>query len=158
MKKQTQEIIVSLKDVLTGHPWYGQSVISILETVDPSMVYEKPGGHSHSVLDLLYHMNTWTAFTVKRLEKDMTPDHSDSEQEDWRTIDPMEHTLQKGLASFKSLNDTIIKLLEVKDSDDFLDETVDFRNYNFRYLLNGLIQHHIYHLGQIAYVMKLMVK
>jgi hypothetical protein len=32
---------------------------------------------------------------------------------------------------------------------------VDERKYNFRKLLHGLIQHDIYHLGQIAYIKKI---
>jgi hypothetical protein len=43
-----------------------------------------------------------------------------------------------------------------KKEDAFLEEKVDYRNYNFRFLLNGLVQHDIYHLGQIAYVGKML--
>ena len=49
----------------------------------------------------------------------------------------------------------IIALLHTKD-DMFLEEKVDYRNYNFRFLINGLIQHNIYHLGQVAYLKKLL--
>jgi hypothetical protein len=55
----------------------------------------------------------------------------------------------------KEAHEQIINLLRHKD-DGFLSEMVDFRKYNFRFLLNGLIQHNIYHLGQIAYVKKLL--
>jgi len=48
-------------------------------------------------------------------------------------------------------------ILAIKDKDDeFLSENVEFRKYNFQVLLNGLIQHDIYHIGQIAYVKKLL--
>jgi hypothetical protein len=46
-------------------------------------------------------------------------------------------------------------LLLQKD-DSFLDEPVEYRKYDFRFLLNGLIQHNLYHTGQIAYVNKLL--
>ena len=49
----------------------------------------------------------------------------------------------------------IIALLQTKD-DEFLKEIVDYRKYNFRFLLNGLIQHNIYHIGQIAYIKKIL--
>ncbi len=41
-----------------------------------------------------------------------------------------------------------------KQTDDLLGQIVAERKYNFRKLLHGLIQHDIYHLGQIAYIVK----
>jgi hypothetical protein len=77
------------------------------------------------------------------------------EKMDWREIDPAIHTWKNGLSEFKEVNEKIIHLLKTKD-DEFLNGTVDYRKYDFRFLLNGLIQHHIYHIGQIAYVKKLL--
>jgi uncharacterized damage-inducible protein DinB len=151
MNKETAAIILSLKETLQGEPWYGQPVMAILNDIDPSIAFKKPSEASHSLAELLYHMITWTQFAVKRLEKDQT---DDSDALDWRTIDPKEHTWEKGVSEFKTANDNIIKILESKE-DGFLEEKVDFRTYNFRNLLNGLIQHHIYHLGQIAYIKKI---
>ena len=151
MKKETAAIILSLKETLQDEPWYGQPVMAILNDIDPSIAFKKPSEASHSLVELLYHMITWTEFTVKRLEKDQT-DNSDAL--DWRKIDPKEHTWEKGLLEFKTANDRIIELLESKE-DSFLEEEADFRKYNFRTLVNGLIQHHIYHLGQVAYIKKL---
>ena len=77
------------------------------------------------------------------------------EEMDWRLIDPHIHTWSNALEEFKVAHDRILELLKGKD-DSFLDESVDYRNYNVRFLLNGLIQHDIYHLAQIAYVKKLL--
>ncbi|MBS1949269.1 MAG: hypothetical protein JST47_16035 [Bacteroidetes bacterium] len=52
------------------------------------------------------------------------------------------------------MNESIISFLHAKE-DDFLDEPVKFRKYNMRFLVNGLIQHHIYHVGQMAYLKSL---
>jgi len=74
---------------------------------------------------------------------------------DWRAINPAIHTWESGVAQFTEATYTIIRLLEAP-SEKLLDEKVDYRDYNFRHLLNGLVQHNIYHLGQIAYVKKLL--
>jgi hypothetical protein len=74
---------------------------------------------------------------------------------DWREINPKIHTWKKGLAEFKTIHKKIIALLKKKD-DSFLKEIVDYRKYNYRFLLNGMIEHTIYHLGQIAYLHKLL--
>jgi hypothetical protein len=65
------------------------------------------------------------------------------------------HTWKKGLAQFKSIHKKIIANLNKRD-DDFLSDIVPTRRYNFRFMLNGLIQHNIYHAGQAAYLKKLL--
>jgi hypothetical protein len=59
------------------------------------------------------------------------------------------------LQEFRKIHTGIVEQLKTKD-DSFLKEIVDYRDYNFRFLLNGLIQHNIYHIGQIAYIKKLL--
>ena len=104
---------------------------------------------------MLYHILTWAEFTLKRIEKDSIQDMAAFEKMDWREIDPAVHNWKKGLTEFKSVNEKMIPLLD-KKGDEFLKEIVDYRKYNFRFLLNGYIQHNIYHLGQIVYVKKLL--
>ncbi len=155
MNKEIQSIISSLQNVLNGEPWFGRPVYAILNEIDGSKVNIKPNDNSHSLLELLYHMNTWTEFTLKSLEKAGRDEMTTIEEMDWRNIDTATHSWEKGLAEFRSMNEKIIQLLNDKD-DSLLKEIVDFRKFNYRFLLNGLIQHHIYHLGQIAYVKKLL--
>jgi uncharacterized damage-inducible protein DinB len=155
MKNEMQSIIRNLENTLGGTPWYGRPVYELLEEIDPAMAYKKPNENSHSLADLLYHMITWADFALKRIEGDKEKDMAAFEKMDWREIDPAVHTWKKGLTEFRSIHKKIIQLLEKKD-DEFLKEIVDYRNYNFRFLLNGFIQHNIYHIGQIAYLKKLL--
>ena len=152
MNKIVQHIIQHLQEVLEGSPWYGRPVYAILEEIHPAIVYTNPPG-SRSLIELLYHMITWSEFTLKRLEKDQQMDLKTFEKIDWREIDPAVHTWENGMKQFWLANNAIIEILETKN-DSFLQEKVDFREYNFNVLLNGLIEHHIYHLGQIAYLKK----
>jgi uncharacterized damage-inducible protein DinB len=154
MNKELQSIIRNLQNVNTGQPWFGRPIYELLEEIDPAIVYKKPN-KQHSLIELLYHMITWAEFTLRRIEGDKEKDMAVFEKLDWREIDPKVHTWKKGLAEFKSIHEKIVALLDKKD-DELLKENVDYRKYNFRFLLNGLIQHNIYHLGQIAYVKKLL--
>jgi uncharacterized damage-inducible protein DinB len=58
----------------------------------------------------------------------------------------------------KKLELTQTKLVDVlqQQKDSLLVQTVPERTYNFRTLLYGIVQHDIYHLGQIAYITKLL--
>jgi len=155
MRKEIDYIITTLHSVLDGEPWFGRSVMSLLQEVNPAVVYKRPTENSHSLIELLYHMNTWTEFTLKRLERVEEKDFAAFEKLDWREIEPNEHTWEKGVAQFKVTHDLIIELLGTKD-DEFLSGEVDYREYNFRFLLHGIIQHDIYHAAQIAYLKKLL--
>jgi hypothetical protein len=59
------------------------------------------------------------------------------------------------MEDLKEITQQIVTVLETKN-DAFLSETVRKRKFNYRFMLNGLIQHNIYHLGQIAYISKLL--
>ena len=155
MNKEIQSIIRNIENTMNGEPWFGRSVYSMLEEADPSKAFIRPNENSHTLADLLYHMLTWAEFTLKSLEKAGEEEIRSIEQLDWRQIDPTVHSWEKGLNELKSIHEKII--LAIKDKDDeFLSKTVEFRKYKFRFLLNGLIQHNIYHIGQIAYVKKLL--
>ena len=156
MRKETDYFIKTIRTVLEGEPWFGQPVMTLLQNVNTDVVYKKPNENAHALIELLYHMLTWAEFTLKRLQKDEEKELKAFEKMDWRTIDPAEHTWEKGLAQFKLAHDLIIDILESKENDDWLSEKVDYREYNYRFLLHGIIQHDIYHIGQIAYLNKLV--
>jgi len=155
MNKEIQSIIRNFENTLDGEPWYGRPVYPMLREVESSICYKKLTPDSHSLIELLYHMLTWAEFTLKRIENDDSNDLASFEKIDWREIDPKIHDWDEGLAAYIATHQEIIALLGTKN-DSFLNEIVDYRQYNFRYLLNGLIQHNIYHLGQIAYLKKLL--
>jgi uncharacterized damage-inducible protein DinB len=153
MNKEVRSIIHNLQNVLSGQPWYGRAVYGIIDEIDPAIVHTKPAGNSHSLIELLYHMITWAGFTLSRLDGDKKQDVTAFEKLDWREIDPKVHTWENGIREYREIHQRIMAILETKE-DDFLRGIVDHREYNFRFLLNGLIQHNIYHAGQIAYVKK----
>lgn len=155
MNREIQSIIQHLENSLDGSPWYGRPVYALLREVNTDIVYKKPAPEAHSLMDLLYHMLTWAEFTLKRLEKDQVNDLEAFEKLDWREIDPSVHDWDEALGAYIATHQQIIALLKTK-TDDLLSEKVDYRDYNFRFLLNGLIEHNIYHLGQVAYLKKLL--
>jgi len=155
MNKEIQSIIRNLENTLDGTPWFGRAVYEILDETDENKASIKPGDTEHSLLELLYHMITWAEFTLNRIQKDESRNVKYFEDLDWRQIDPKKHSWKKGVDELRKVHVAIVNLLQQKD-DAFLKEPVEHREYNYRFLLNGLIQHNIYHLGQIAYLNKLL--
>lgn len=153
--RETNHLASHLENTLTGEPWFGRSLFSLLGDVDPTKAYQRVSNCPHSPADLLYHMITWASFTEKRLMREKNDDMAAFEKLDWREIDPQKHPWEEGVAEFRRLMEHIILLVREKE-DSFLDEKVDFREYNFRFLITGLTEHNIYHLGQLAQIMKML--
>ena len=156
MNKETLYIAKTFENTLSKQPWFGRAVYEIIGEVDESKVHTKPNGTEHSMIELLWHMNTWAEFTLGSLEGRSVDEMKAIEANDWRTIDPKTHTWKKGFEQLKSTHKKIVELLNQKADDSFLGDIVPLREYNFRYMLNGLIQHNIYHLGQVAYLKKML--
>lgn len=142
-------IIHRFTDILQSDPWYGTAVYDVLDDFPASLVHKRTKPGAHAPIDILYHMITWTEFTLRRMENNNEGEPRFSEKKDWRDIDPKVHTWKKGVAELKRLQKQVIAILKKKD-DSFLRQKVDYRDYDVEYLLNGIADHHIYHLGQIA--------
>jgi len=153
MNQALNGLLLRLDNTVNGEPWFGRSALSLLKEVNPELVFMKTGNGGHSLADLLWHMITWAQFTLDRLEKKQEADMATFESLDWRTIDPAIHSWKNGIKEFTLIYGKISDLLK-KKNDAFLEEKVDYRDYNVQFLLNGLIEHTIYHLGQIAYAQK----
>ena len=156
MNTEIKSIIHSLQDTLGGEPWYGRPVYDLLKLVNPSHAYMRPANSAHSPAELLYHMLTWAQFTLAAVQEKPENVLRDFEDLDWRYIRLSEHPWEKGVADFKETHQQLISVLQTK-KDDFLEKIVPTRKYNYRFLLNGLIQHNIYHGGQLAYCAALFV-
>ena len=154
MNKEITAIIKSFETTLSGQPWYGRAVFEILEEADESKVNVKPNGTEHSILELLWHMNTWAEFVLAHLEKRTEAEIKAVEENDWRKSNTTTNW-KKGIEELKTIHKKIEAMLNQKE-DSFLSEMVPNRQFNFRFMLNGLVQHNIYHLGQIAYLKKML--
>jgi uncharacterized damage-inducible protein DinB len=156
MNKEIQHIISLLKATYEGDPWHGRSVKSLLSEADAEMGLKKPSKNSHTIAELVYHMVTWRDFAISRLRPEEGKDTAYFEKIDWRKLDLKNTaTWQQGLALLEESQQRLVTLLE-EYNDSILPEPVDERKYNFRTLLYGVVNHDIYHAGQIAYAWKLL--
>jgi uncharacterized damage-inducible protein DinB len=157
MNTEINRIIESMKEAWDGDPWFGRNIKSLLREVKPEQSLQKPQGQ-HSMLELLWHMINWKEFVLSRLRQDKSFPLHYFENNDWKALDHEDAALwDKGMEKFESLHHELCMEL-LLHNDDLLEKTVKERKYYFRKLLNGIIQHDVYHAGQIVYVNKLLKK
>jgi uncharacterized damage-inducible protein DinB len=155
MNTEILQIAGQLKETYEGAPWFGQNVKALLQDAGAVDVFEKPNSQ-HSLLELLWHIITWRDFTLSRLQPTAEKNSRYFEQQDWQLLDETNKNLwHEGLRKLEQLQMELVDVLQ-QQKDSLLVQTVPERTYNFRTLLYGIVQHDIYHLGQIAYVTKLL--
>jgi uncharacterized damage-inducible protein DinB len=153
--REIKDITRRLREHHAGDPWYGKSTRELLKGVDESIVFEQPAG-GHSILQLLWHMIVWREFVYCSFVPQEGKDVKYFDTNDWPPVDHADKSLwQKGLVYYEELHGLMMEAIE-KQNDSVLEQTVPGRKYNYRYLLEGIGEHDVYHLGQIAILNKML--
>jgi len=143
-----------LTTILSGDAWYGPNVYSIIEQLTFETAYEKPPGAVHNIAAIVLHMIAWTEEVIDRMNG-LTAGIPTSG--DWPdTGAPGEQKWQNYVSDLKLVNvnlQGIIQNFAVEKWDEPINEERDRElgtGVTYEALIEGLIQHHIYHSGQIA--------
>ena len=153
MKENINEIIRSLSEVFEGSPWYGKSVMRKLENVPYVIGYKSCVPESHTAAQIVGHLIAWKKFAVEKLKGNKDYSLKVDTQEDWPNIEVHSQNEWEELKrKLVATQGEIYELLNEKNDDSFLEENVPGTDYNFGYLLKGLVQHDIYHIGQIGLI------
>lgn len=157
MNKEVLSLADQMRDAYEGDPWWGRNANKLLSEVDEQIAFDKPSGQ-HSILELVWHMVNWKEFAISRLHEIDGKDLHYFENNDWRHLDHTHKSLwHQGLERLRYVHNELINAVE-QQNDKLLDQKVAEREYTFRKLFQGVLEHDIYHLGQIAYIVKMAKK
>lgn len=153
MKKRTNKLIRSLSEIFEGEPWYGQSVMRKLENVPHKIGYKTCIPESHTVAEIVGHLIAWKTFAIEKLESNEAYDIDIDSERDWPKVEVNSADEWEALkAKLVAAQSRIYELLNEQTDDSYLDEKVKGKDYDFEYLIRGIIQHDIYHIGQIGLI------
>jgi uncharacterized damage-inducible protein DinB len=144
-----QRLIKQLDTVYRGNPWYGVSVKKSLTGVLPQ--YYTARFTTHNIAEYVRHMLAWKQFVIKRLEGDLEFKIELNSVDDWQVINDLnKEEWTQLLSDMDAAHEKLIDMLQHK-SDTLLSEQVPGSQfqYDFEMTLNGILQHDVYHLGQI---------
>lgn len=159
MNKQINSIIRQLTEVHNGLIWAGTSYNKKLSQLKENQMFVRPLPSVHSIAEIIAHIISWRKDTILKL-KTGKGELKDVHPENWRSNDELKTIgWEKIQEEDKSTLRELLKLLQDKD-DTFLDEYYydpEFGgNYPYSFVLEGMLHHDIYHLGQIGLVIKLL--
>ncbi len=105
--------------------------------------------NTHSIAEIVYHMTTWRIFAVRKLQGDAEFDIK-TEDKDWKKFPVVDEFEWEAIQMELSLSqEELISELEKIADDSFLEEFVPGRDYSYYTLIHGVVQHDVYHAGQI---------
>jgi uncharacterized damage-inducible protein DinB len=155
---EVDRILDQLQRAFDGDAWYGPSLIDALDGVDARLAMLRPIADGHTIAEIVRHVTTWTREITRRLR---TGKAHNLEEPDWHEVslandaeweslvDALEAAHEGLVDQMKDLTDPDLDSLigDVRDRPEGTGVT--------RYvMLHGLVQHNIYHAGQIALLRK----
>jgi uncharacterized damage-inducible protein DinB len=151
---EASRIADQLRRAFDGGAWHGDSVFEILKAVTAAQAAARPIKGAHSIWELVLHIAAWDGAVLRRLDgvavrlsgaKNFPP-VTDAGEAAWRAaLDRVRRVHEELVAAVAAL------------PDSRLDDMVPGKkgaHYTFYYMLHGVVQHELYHAGQIALLKK----
>jgi uncharacterized damage-inducible protein DinB len=147
----TAYIADQLRRAFDGGAWIDVSVFGTLERVDAARATLRNPG-THSTWEIVLHVTVWLEIADRRIHGHVA--EADGEA---ATFPPITDFSPKAWeAAQQRLRDAyraLLRTVEGMDERDF-EKPTPGRDYNLRFLVDGVIQHSVYHLGQISHAYK----
>jgi uncharacterized damage-inducible protein DinB len=155
---ESTRIADQLRRAFEGEAWHGDSLFQILDGVTAAQAASRPVKQAHSIWELVLHIAAWDgacSWYMKGEAVDL-PD----EQNFPAVKDTSDTAWRKTLKHAKDVHDDLVQAVAAFP-DSRLNEKVPGKGaepayYNFYYLLHGVVQHELYHAGQIALLKKMV--
>ena len=147
-----ERILDELRRAYRGGSFHGPAVFEILEGVDADRAARRSIPGAHSIWELVLHVATWNRIPVRRIRERRAIDPTDAEN--FPSVGaPSESAWADAKNELAASVDEVAALVETLPAERFA-EIVPGRSYTVVAMLDGVIQHALYHAGQMALVKK----
>jgi hypothetical protein len=150
LQKETVRIADQLRRAVHGPAWHGPSLLESLDGVTAAKAAARPLPGAHSIHELVAHATAWIDIVRQRVEGN-PPGVTD--EMDWPAVsdDAWPAARARLLDVTERLEAAVRSLDDGRLSDDI---PVDGDRWSVYGTLHGVIQHALYHAGQIAVLKK----
>ena len=148
--KPTEQIANAYRATTLQGAWYGPTVAELIARVSPELATKPPIPGAHSVAELLQHLLLWNERIRNTSEASPMPKW-DAEKEWAEPPIPWAELVARWNRS-RDLLEERIRAFPVED----LAKQTPGRSYPYETVFNGVIQHTIYHSGQIAMILSML--
>jgi uncharacterized damage-inducible protein DinB len=156
---ETKRIADQLQRAYAGPAWHGPSLREVLSGVTAAQALAQPIPNVHSIWQLVLHIAAWMDAVRERIEHGPVrepaegdwPEIADTSEAGWQaTLELLAQRHQALLNVLANLTDEQLKQRLGTEHDP-----PSASGYSAYYNLHGVIQHNLYHAGQIVLLKKL---
>jgi len=148
---EVQRIVDQLNRAFTGEAWHGPAVMNILDGITAQQAAGRPFHGAHSIWELVLHIAAWERACRRRLGGDRA---QLSGAEDWpKVTDVNEQAWGQAKEALRQAHEELCKAVSQMD-ESRLDQPILEGMSSVYVTLHGVIQHSLYHAGQIAILKK----
>jgi uncharacterized damage-inducible protein DinB len=148
---ETKRILDQMDRAFSGDAWHGPSLMSLLDGLSAEDASKHPVANAHSIWELVYHTASWKTIAQHRLAGETV---QVTTERDWPPVWEVTDVAWK--RSVQDLSESHARLRKVAEGlqERQLEENAGGSDYSRYVLLHGVIQHDLYHAGQIAILKK----
>ena len=151
---ETARLADQIRRAFEGEAWHGDSVVEILQGVDTAMAAAHPIKNAHSIWELVLHIAAWDGAVLKRAggtaielrDEQNFPPVKDTNEAAWR------NTIEQAKRTHNELVKAVAAFPDARLAEQVPGKTESY--YDFFYMFSGIVQHDLYHAGQIALLKK----
>lgn len=151
---ETFRLADQIRRAFEGSAWHGDSMLELLANVNAKTAAARPIKDAHSIWEIVLHVAAWDDVVARRTGGTAVtlPD----EQNFPTVTDTSEAAWSRAIESAKKTHHELIKAVAAFSDSRLMDQVPGkTENYhNFYYMFSGIVQHEIYHAGQIALLKK----
>jgi uncharacterized damage-inducible protein DinB len=151
-------IVDQLEREHEGDPWHGSPLSAILAGIDASRAAAHPVAGGHSIWELVLHMIGWKNETTRRLQGGVAAMPLEG---DWPDVgEPTDERWKDALQRLDAAQAALIAAVKALPVAKLYEPTNDKRSgplgtgVSYYVLLHGIVQHDVYHAGQISLLKK----
>jgi uncharacterized damage-inducible protein DinB len=156
---ERERLVDQFEREIDGEPWHGPSLAKMLEGVGAEQAARKPSPAAHSIWEILLHMTGWKREVARRAQGHAAAEPPEG---DWpATGEVSDRRWSDAQEDHRRAQRELLDLVRGLD-DARLDARVSGNTAAFigagisvKATLYGLLQHDVYHAGQIALLKKL---
>lgn len=146
-KNEIDRIVDQMERAFDGDAWHGPSVMDILRDLNANQAAARLFPDTHTVRELVAHLTAWKGIMPRRMRGEVV---HPTVAEDWPAP---RGTWKDAVAELQGAHRTFVKAVRAMPPAK-LRATVPGKNHDFYVALHGMVQHDLYHAGQIALLKK----
>jgi len=152
--REIDRIVDQMDRAFSGDAWHGPSLMGLLDDLSAEDASKHVVYGAHSIWELVHHMGAWNSIAQHRLqgetvevtaERDWPPVWEVSEAAWKRALENLAESHARLRSVVAGLRDEQLDLVDQKTSGPDTSRYV---------VLHGIVQHDLYHAGQIAVLKK----